>query len=81
MQGRIGEFLVRPFNLNPLAFHLIFQQLPEGAVRDIRAFDLVVLTFPVTFFVPLAVLPPKSDSRVYRIEYALPDLNAHHFGP
>ena len=56
-------------------------KLSEGAVRDIRAFDLVALKFPVTIFGPLAALPQKSDSRVYRMVYALPDLNPHHFGP
>jgi hypothetical protein len=81
VKDRVGEFFVRPFDLKTPAFQLIFQQLSEGAVRDIRAFDLVVLKFPVTFFGPLAALPPKFDSHVCRMEYALPDLNPNHFGP
>lgn len=81
VKDRVGEFFFLSFDLKTLAFHLIFLQLSEGAVRNIRAFDLVVLKFPVTFFGPLAALPPKSDSRVYRMEYAMPDLNPHQLGP
>ena len=68
VQDRVGEFFVRPFDLKTLASHPIFQQLSEGTDRYIPAFDLVARTFPVSIFVPLAALPPKSVSRVHRME-------------